>query len=88
MCRTFPPPVDVDNNLRAPFYYYRDKDQKEIDLLIIQDGTAYPLEFKKAASPDKREIRHFSVLDKLGMPVGMGGVIRLTAQVLPLGEAA
>ena len=23
---------------RAPFYYYRDKDQREIDLLIVQDG--------------------------------------------------
>lgn len=88
MCRTFPPPVDVANNLRAPFYYYRDKDQKEIDLLIVQDGTVYPLEFKKTASPDKRDIRHFSVLDKLDMPIGMGGVICLAAQALPLNETA
>jgi len=38
------------NGRRDPFYYYRDKDQKEIDLLIIQDGRVYPLEFKKTAS--------------------------------------
>lgn len=76
------------NGLRAPFYYYRDKDQKEIDLLIIQDGTVYPLEFKKTASPDKHDIRHFSVLDKLNMPVGMGGVICLAPQALPLNETA
>jgi len=37
----------LHNDQRAPFYYYRDKDQKEIDLLIIQDGTVYPLEFKR-----------------------------------------
>ena len=76
------------NGLRAPFYYYRDKDQKEIDLLIIQDGTMHPLEFKKTASPDKRDIRHFSVLDKLNMPVGLGGVICLASQALPLSETA
>lgn len=76
------------NGLRAPFYYYRDKDQKEIDLLIIQDGTVYPLEFKKTASPDKRDIRHFSVLEKLNLPVGMGGVICLASQALPLDNAA
>ncbi|MDR1489129.1 MAG: ATP-binding protein, partial [Desulfovibrio sp.] len=28
----------LHNGLRPPFYYYRDKDKKEIDLLIIQDG--------------------------------------------------
>lgn len=76
------------NGLRAPFYYYRDKDQKEIDLLIIQDGTIHPLEFKKTASPDKKDIRHFSVLDKLNMPVGMGGVICLAQRALPLTGSA
>lgn len=72
------------NGLRAPFYYYRDKDQKEIDLLIVQDGTIYPLEFKKTASPNKGDIRHFPVLKKLGLPIGAGGVICLIAQALPL----
>ena len=76
------------NGLRAPFYYYRDKDQKEIDLLIIKDGTVYPVEFKKTASPDKRDIRHFSVLEKLGMPLGMGAVVCMSAQALPLSETA
>ncbi|MDL2226644.1 ATP-binding protein [Deltaproteobacteria bacterium OttesenSCG-928-M10] len=47
----------LGNGLRPPFYYYRDKDQKEIDLLIIQDGTVYPLECKKTASPDKNDVR-------------------------------
>jgi predicted AAA+ superfamily ATPase len=76
------------NGLRPPFYYYRDKDQKEIDLLIIQDGTAYPLECKKTASPDKNDVRHFKVLEKLNMPIGLGGVICLASQALPLTEKA
>ncbi|WP_310598634.1 ATP-binding protein [Desulfobulbus sp.] len=78
----------LHNGLRPPFYYYRDKDRKEIDLLIIQNGTIFPLEFKKTASPDKHDIRHFSVLEKFGMPVGMGGVICLASQALPLSSKA
>ena len=74
------------NGLRAPFYYYRDADQKEVDLLIVQDGIVYPLEFKKTASPDKGAIRHFSVLEKLGMPIGTGAVVCLVKQALPLTE--
>ena len=73
------------NGRQAPFYYYRDKDKKEIDLLIIQDGTIYPLECKKSASPGSGDIRHFSVLGNLKLPVGPGGVICLTLQSLPLG---
>lgn len=78
----------LHNGHRPPFYFYRDKDQKEIDLLIIQDGTVYPLEFKKTASPDKNDVRHFSVLEKLKMPIGLGGVICLATQALPLNETA
>ncbi len=76
------------NGLRAPCYYYRDKDQKEIDLLIVQDGTLYPLEFKKSASPDKGAVRHFQLLNKLNLPIGHGGVICLSAQSLPLTATA
>jgi predicted AAA+ superfamily ATPase len=76
------------NGRRAPFYYYRDKDQKEIDLIIVQDGTVYPLEIKKTASPNKSDVRHFQVLEKLKMPVGPGGVICLTEQSLPLTPSA
>ena len=54
----------LHNGRRAPFYYYRDKDQKEIDLLIFHDGTAYPLEFKKTAFPRKEAIRHFRRIEK------------------------
>jgi len=72
------------NGRRAQFYYYRDKDKKEIDLLIVKDGTIYPLEFKKTAAPKKDAIRRFKVLDKLNMPIGPGGVICLAEMSLPL----
>lgn len=72
------------NGLNAPFYYYRDKDKKEIDLLIFRDGTLYPLEFKKTASPKKAAVRHFATLERLKIPIGPGGVICLCEHVLPL----
>lgn len=74
------------NGKRAPLYYYRDKDQKEIDLLIIQGDTIYPLEFKKTAKPNKADMRHFNVLEHSGMKVGAGGIICLTETLLPLTE--
>lgn len=72
------------NGRRAPFYFYRDKDQKEIDLLIVQDGVAYPLEIKKTAAPGKDDIRHFDSVERLGLSVGPGGVICLVEQSLPI----
>jgi len=74
------------NGKRAPFHYYRDKDKKEIDLLITQDDVLYPLEFKKTASPDKRSARHFGVLDRLGRSIGSGGVVCLAETSIPLSD--
>mgnify|MGYP000909910733 CR=1 FL=1 len=72
------------NGQRAPFYFYPDKDMKEIDLLIVQDGKIYPLEFKKTASPSQDDVRHFQALEKLKMPIGPGGIVCLAEQSLPL----
>ena len=76
----------LHNGLRAPFYYYRDKDKKEIDLLIIKDGTIYPLEFKKTGSPSRQAISKFEVLQKFKMPIGPGGLICLVQDTFPLTE--
>ena len=72
------------NGRRAPLYFYRDSDRREIDLLIVQDGIILPVEIKKTASPGKDSVRHFSVLEKLGTPVGPGGVICFAERSLPL----
>lgn len=74
------------NGKRAPLYYYRDKDKKEIDLLIVRDETIYPLEFKKTAAPDKDALRHFKALTSLGKLIAEGGVICLAETLLPLAK--
>jgi hypothetical protein len=76
------------NGRQPPVYYYRDKEQREIDLLLVQDGIAYPLELKKTASPSRDDVRHFQSLEaRIGLPVGPGGVICLAEQSLPLTES-
>lgn len=48
-----------------PLYYYRDRDGKEIDLVIEQADTLYPVEIKMTAAPTRQMCRHFSVLDQI-----------------------
>lgn len=70
----------------APFFFYRDRDKKEIDLLIHRDGRIYPLEIKKTANPGKDAVKTFSALKKFRIPIGHGGVICLTDTTLPIIE--
>jgi predicted AAA+ superfamily ATPase len=72
------------NGKQAKIFYYRDKDKKEIDLLIIQNQTIYPIEIKKTGSPNKDSIRHFSLLEKFQLKIGEGAVICFTDTVMPI----
>lgn len=80
-----------------PVFYYRDKDQKEIDLLIYQNGILSPIEIKKAASPGKAAIKNFRVLEPvskaafeeletLKVEIGTGSVICMANDLLPVDE--
>lgn len=62
--------------LEPPIYFYRDKEMKEIDLLIEQGDTLYPIEIKKHADPTAKDIDSFKVLDNIkGIKRGFGGVV-------------
>ena len=68
-----------NNDGQEPFvYYYRDKDGKEIDMLIETDGALYPIEIKKTMHPEKRMIDNFSVVDKMGLTRGTSAVVCLS----------
>jgi hypothetical protein len=47
-----------------PIYFYRDKDMKEIDLIIVNDDQLFPIEIKKTMNPKKSMVKSFSVLRK------------------------
>jgi predicted AAA+ superfamily ATPase len=71
--------------LDPPLFFYRDKDSKEIDLLILKDGVLYPIEIKKTALPSPTDISAFTVLDRIaGFRRGPGGVVCLCRSLLPL----
>ncbi len=73
--------------LELPLYFYRDKEMNEIDLLIEDGGTLYPLEINKHADPDKHDLDSFARLDKIPtVKRGAGGVICLYDNLLTLKE--
>ena len=76
------------NGMEAPFYYYRDVDQREIDLVIETGDSLYPVEFKKTATPSQTASKNFSVLEKLGKKVGHGAVICFVERDVPLSREA
>lgn len=64
------------NSGKAPFmYYYRDKDAREIDIVLEQNGELNPIEIKKSANPAPEILRSFTVLEKTGLKRGKGAVI-------------
>lgn len=64
--------------------FYRDTNQKEIDLVLEMDGQLHPFEIKCAASPDSKAIRAFSLLAKSGKEIGPGGIICMAAKPFPI----
>lgn len=67
--------------LDVPLYYYRDKDGREIDLLLERDGHLHPIEIKKSALPKRSDARAFGVLDKGPLLRGKGAIICLAEEL-------
>lgn len=67
------------------FYFFRDKDGNEIDLLIQRNGILYPIEVKKHISCDRGDITAFKQLDKIpNIQRGDGCVICMAEDMLPI----
>jgi predicted AAA+ superfamily ATPase len=72
------------SGVKANMTYYRDANAKEIDVFVEENGRIHPLEIKKSANPDRREVKKFAVLDKAGVEVGSGGIICMCEEVIPI----
>lgn len=70
------------NGERPLIYWYRDTQQKEIDLLIERDGKLHPIEIKLTSNPNKSMLKHFNILDNQGY----GGLICMRESDIPLTE--
>ena len=73
-------------NPKARLYYYRDTNQKEIDLLVFYDNIVYPVEIKKSANPGKIAIKNFDVVKKFGVEVGYGIVLCMMENIMAIDE--
>lgn len=67
---------------REPYmYYYRDKDAREIDIVLEHDGILNPVEIKKTSNPGTELTRVFALLDKASVPRGKGAVVCMKPRV-------
>lgn len=64
--------------------YYRDSNAKEIDIFVEENGIIHPLEIKKSANPDQREVKKYELLDKAKLKRGFGGIVCMCEEVIPI----
>ena len=64
--------------------FYRDTNQKEIDIVLEENGTLHPLEIKRSNNPDKKSVNTFKLLEKSSLNVGEGGIVCMARAPYPL----
>ena len=66
------------HNAKEPIiHFYRDKDGREVDFLIENNGVLYPIEVKKTMMPKSDSAKNFSALEALGKPIADNIVLSL-----------
>lgn len=90
----------VCSGKRAPLVHFRSNDRKSIDILMEQNGTLYPIEVKKTASPSRKDARNLSALDPVAADdvadalaqykrnIGTGCILCLTQDTYPVSDRA
>lgn len=71
---------------KANLTYYRDSNAKEIDVFVEENGVIHPLEIKKSANPDRREIKKYELLDKAKLERSNGGIVCMCKEVIPIDD--
>ena len=72
---------------KESLFYYRDIDQKEIDLVYVNAGDIYPIEVKKGVTPTK-PTKNFDVLSKYKLNIKPGLIIDNCDRIRPINEKA
>ncbi len=71
---------------KANLYYYRDSNAKEIDIIAECDGKIHPLEVKKSANPDRKEVKKYELIDKASLERSYGGIVCMCDTPYPIDE--
>lgn len=79
----------ANKGIVPPLYYLRNFNGKEIELIIWQNGTAYPVAIKKSAYPSKA-VKTFAILEPVSadakIQIGAGGIVCLIDDLLPASD--
>lgn len=65
----------INSGKEVYMYYFRDKDQHEIDLILEVNNLIHPIEIKKTSNPNFSMIKSFEILKKSTIKVGEGAII-------------
>lgn len=80
----------ANKGIVPPLYYLRNFNGKEIELIIWQNGTAYPVAIKKSAYPSKA-VKTFAILEPVSadakINIGAGGIVCLIDDLLPASDS-
>lgn len=76
----------VNNGIEPNFYYYRDSNMNEIDLIILQDGKLNRVECKSGFNFNNSAVKSFKQLDKTQYALGAKVIISNTDTVYPLDD--
>ena len=77
-----------DGVIYPPIYYYRDKEKREVDLVIEEGCTLYPIEIKTTNNPVKSMASACDALKRIPNKIlGEGAIICLAKEAVPLTES-
>ena len=79
----------ANKGIVPPLYYLRNFNGKELELIIYENGTAYPIAIKKSAHPQKA-VKTFAILEPVSadanIKIGEGGIICFADDLLPAAQ--
>lgn len=79
--------LNEGKNPKYFIYYYRDIDDREIDILYLEADGITPIEIKKNTSPSN-PTKNFKALEKYKMPIKTGLVIDFTDGIRKINDSA
>ena len=75
------------NSGKEPYiYYYRDKEQHEIDLILESDDLLHLIEIKKSSNPVVSMTKHFDIFTKSGINLGENAILCMKEDISALNK--
>jgi len=74
----------IHNGKTPNLYYYRTGNKEEIDLIIEENGKAYPIEIKQTATPTLSMAKNFKLIDNDRK--GVGAIVCLSDKFIPMNK--